>query len=182
MNNKIARYLFVDSRNMTKTIFELRQELICNDKVNIFEKDTIVSASKIFKKNNVPKDFRKIIIKLNRIITPSNSNNVKSYEFLSAKPIDLSVCKKESVRTFKGTNKVNEDLCDWFLAPLNNFIVNDKTYSYESVIEFFKKMKENGCLEDYLKSIYEIFNLSYHLHFMYEENLKESKKFVLQIK
>ncbi len=181
MNDKITRYLFVDSRNMTKTIYKWHKELIANDNANIYEKDIIMSASKIFKKNNVPKDFRKIIIKLNRLLTPSNSKNINSNEFVSGKELKLSVSKKGNVRTFEGTNEHEVDLFNWYYAPQNTFLVNDRSYSYESVIEYFKKMKENGCLEDYLKSLYEVFGFTY---FEYEEDkfIENSKEFVLKMK
>lgn len=181
MNDKITRYLFVDSRDMTMSVYKCYKELVANDYINLYIKDIIMSASKVFKKNNVPKDFRKIIIKLNRIITPSNSKKINSNEFVSGKRLKLSVSKKGNVRTFEGINEHDENVLNWYYGPQNTFLVNDKSYSYESVIEYFKQMKENGCLEDYLKSLYEILGFTY---FEYEQDefLENSKKFILEIK
>ena len=181
MNDKITKYLFVDSRDMTKTIYKSHNEMIALDSVSIYEKDLIMLASSIFKKNNVPKDFRKIVLKLNCLIVPSNKKDINSIEFVSGKKTKLSVSKKGYVRTFKGIIEHGDELFTWYLAPQNEFLVNDKSNSYKSVIEYFKQMKENGCLENYLKSLYEILGFT---HFEYEQDkfLENSKKFILEIK
>jgi len=78
---------------------EIKNELIANDNVNIFEKDFIMCANKIFKQNNVPKEFRKIIIKTNFCMTPLlDKNDETAFEFISNKQIYLSINKKGSVR------------------------------------------------------------------------------------
>lgn len=80
----------------------------------------------------------------------------------------------------KEYNELTVCLFDWYLSPQNNFIVYSNTHSYSEVISFLKKMKENGCLENYLESLYNILGLT-RSKYEYDHFMMDSKKFIMQL-
>lgn len=95
MFDKFSKYLIVNAKDITKTIYRSERIFTANDGYNRYAKDGAINITEIFEKNNVPKEFQIVIINLNELYeTPHLFPQIKkAKEFFTDKPLELHIKK-----------------------------------------------------------------------------------------
>ena len=161
MIDKLARYLIVDAQNVTKTVYKTEEEFSMNEFYTYYSKENIIKANKIFKKNNVPGKFRKIIIKLDNIITPPVGGAKDGKEYISKSYFYIRTGKNGKEKVISGSYRPNENsIYSIYCDPQSAFSTTNKTVPYREVIKFLSEVKKADCLYNYINAVCEILNLN----------------------
>ena len=62
MKDERAKYLIVNAADISKQLYQVERVAYCNDFYNIYHRVQKIDANEVFAKNNVPDEFRKIIV------------------------------------------------------------------------------------------------------------------------
>ncbi len=146
MKKEKAKYLIVDAQNAIKTTYNFRSD---GDLYKSIYTDGDCRLSEIFDKNHVPADLQKLIIKVNLTLF---SLNEEAEEYITGIPFDISGAEFSSD---DGKSYINSKCTTDSIRFKDEF--NYKTYV--DVISFINKLRENGCINEYVKSIVQFFNL-----------------------
>lgn len=161
MFDKFSKYLIVNAKDITKTIYRCERIFTANDGYNRYAKDRTIDITEIFEKNNVPEEFQIIIINLNELYgTPHIFPQIKkAKEFLTEKPLELNIKTNDEGIYIEGVNNPIGDPIDTYCAPQNEFKTVPTYASYETVLAILKEIKKTGYYEAYRKSIIEALGL-----------------------
>lgn len=160
MKDKNRKYIIVDADNIKKTKRKLERTFAFNDSWRDYVADGEIPCRLIFKEHNIPKEFRKVVIQL-----PSLPGRRNAKELLTERPFDINpFIRKKEIFADDRRRLYDGDMIESSVhlrSPLQ--IVN-----YETVLNFYEKICDNGYLENYLDAIKNIFYL--------DEELKSSKE------
>ena len=161
MFDKFSKYLIVNAKNITKTIYRSERIFTANDGYNRYAKDGAINITEIFEKNNVPKEFQIVIINLNELYgTPHLFPQIKkAKEFFTDKPLELHIKTNDDGIYIEGISNPTGDPMDTYCAPQNELKTIPIYASYKTVLAFIKELKKNGYYEAYRKSIIEALGL-----------------------
>lgn len=161
MKDERAKYLIVNAADITKQLYQSERVACCNDFYNVYHRRGTIDANEIFAKKNVPEQFQKIIIKIS---TPVFSKN-EAEEYMMGFPFDFTTktIKKENDKLYIRMNNIpiyyDESLFDDKII----FKAEEHYTSFNNVVYFLEEVYKNGCLENYLESIKEFFDISLDL-------------------
>lgn len=172
-----AKYLFLDSTEIHKQLYKIRRQSGFNDWFNIYIPDKMIDAREIFRKNNIPEEFQKIIVKINIPFCLKK----EAEEYTTGFPFDITAGQIEKENNQKVITVSN---CPIFE---DNQIFIDKikfrtkiSYSnFEDVINFLLKIDEKGYLKSYLQIIKDFFDISINLDLLFQswnESQEKTKK------
>ena len=159
MKDERARYLIIDASDITRQLYRIQRELKFNELNNEYYRESKINASEIFEKNNIPEEFQKIIVRVSGSFFSIKEAEEYTMGFpfnFKQKRIEKVGGKRKSVivdnRPFYHDGQTfNDDI---------EFRTELKYSSFEDVLDLLKKMHETGCLNLYLQSIKDFFNLS----------------------
>jgi len=146
-----AKYLIVDSTEIHNQLYNMKRECGFNDWFNVYTRDKIIAAKEIFDKYNIPREFQKIIIKINSAFII----NYKSEEYVTRIPFDIQSGKIENENNEKYISMSNYPIlydCQVFEDKIN-FKTQFKYVKFSEVIKFLKKIDDSGFLKSYLQSV-----------------------------
>ena len=159
MKDERAKYLLVNATNIIKQLYRVEREAYCNDFDNTYHIAGKIDANEIFAKNNVPDEFRRIIIKINSPIF----SRKEAEEYITRYPFNLQAKSIEKIDNKKyiimNNRPIYYDGCmfnDKFV-----FKTEERYTSINNVMYFLEEIHKEGYLENYLQSIKEFFNLPY---------------------
>lgn len=159
MKDERAKYLLVNATNIIKQLYRVEREAYCNDFDNIYHIAGKIDANEIFAKNNVPDEFRRIIIKISSPIF----SRKEAEEYITRYPFNLQAKSIEKIDNKKyiimNNRPIYYDGCmfnDKFV-----FKTEERYTSINNVMYFLEEIHKEGYLENYLQSIKEFFNLPY---------------------
>ncbi len=166
MKDEKAKYLLVDASNVSKQLYRMERVASCNDFYNMYHRINRVKASEIFNNNNVPEEYQKIIVKVENSVFSKN----KVEEYIMGYPFDYRtklVFKKDNNKYIIMNNKplYYNECC---FADKIIFKTELFYNSFNNVLDFLKCLCKEGYLENYIKSIKEIFNVTLDLDFFYK--------------
>ena len=180
MKEEKAKYLIVNAADITKQLYQVERVSYCNDFDNIYHRVEKIDANEIFAKNNVPDEFRKIIVKISAPILSKK----EAEEYTMGFPFDYAnkIIKETNNRKYIRMN--NSPIC------YDGTIFNDKIVlkseehytSFNNVMYFLEEIYKEGHLENYLQSIKEIFDISLDLEILFNAwNETHNRKKALKI-
>ena len=158
MISERAKYLIVNANDIFKQLYQKERVAYCNDYENIYNRVGKISANEIFDKNNVPKEFQRIIIMISTPIFSKKEAEecITGYPFnFQAKSIKNAGNKKYIMMN---NRPIYYDGCmfnDKFV-----FKTEERYTSINNVMYFLEEIHKEGYLENYLQSIKEFFNIS----------------------
>ena len=160
MVDELSKFLMIDASEINKTVYEMKREFFANDACNFYRKKKDIKALEIFEKNNVPEEFRKVILKLNEVfLSPQILFKIScGEEFVSGKTFAIDI-KDDFVKKISGVNKPNNDLYNCYCDPQNTFLTDYKCVPFKEVMDFYIKLRQSGYLESYVNSIIEVLGL-----------------------
>ena len=80
-----AKYLIINATDITKQLYEPERIAYCNDWYTRYNRIEKIDANEFFEKNNVPDEFRKIIVKISAPVFSKK----ESEEFTTGFPFDF---------------------------------------------------------------------------------------------
>lgn len=175
--NEKAKYLMIDSKDMYKIIYKMKREASFNDFNNIYYYDKEISAEEIFNKNGIPQELQKIIIKINIPMFFKDEGN----EYLTDFPFDITGGQISKVNNDKYITAYSKKIFhdNQLFERTIKFTTHIKYFKYNEVVEFIMNLVNEGYLEKYLKSLKEIFDITYkleHIQFYSDKKIKRLKK------
>jgi len=166
MIDERAKYLIISATDIAKQLYQVERVAYCNDFYNIYHRIEKVDANETFAKNNVPDEYRKIIVKINAPVF----KKTEAEEYTMGFPFDFAN------KTRKVTN--NKKYIRMNNSPIyyNGSIFDDKIIfkteeqyiSFNNVMYFLEEIYKNGYLENYLQSIKEFFDISLDLGLLFD--------------
>ena len=166
MKEERAKYLIVNATDITKQLYQVERIAYCNDFDNIYHRIGKIDANEIFAKNNIPDKFRKIIIKISSTVFSKK----EAEEYTMGFPFDFTT------KTIKKVNnkmhiRMNNSPIHYDGSIFNDKIMLNTEESYTSfnnVMYFLEEIYEKGCLENYLQSIKEFFDITLDLGVLFD--------------
>lgn len=160
-----TKYLIINATDITKQLYRVERVAYCNDFDNIYHRVEKINANEIFERNNVPDEFRKIIVKISAPIL----SRKEAYEYTVGFPFDFANKTREERDNVKYIRMNN-----WPIY-YNGCIFDDKIEfkakeqytSFNNVIYFLEAVYNNGCIENYLQSIKEFFDVDLDLEILF---------------
>ncbi len=180
MKDEKAKYLIIDAMDINKQLYNMRREASLNDWYNVYTPDRTVYAKKIFNKHGVPKQFQKIIVKINDLFFI----RYDAKEYTMGFPFDVKAGRIEKENNDKYISIPSAPILydDQVFKDKIKFKTQLKYYKYDEVIQFLSKIKDNGYLQPYLESIKDFFDITLNLDRLYEEwNQKDNAKKTLTL-
>ena len=180
MKDERAKYLIVDASDVTKQLYQVERIAYCNDFDNIYHRTEKISANDIFANNSIPDQFRKIIVKISNPVFSKK----EAEEYLTRFSFDFRS------KSIKDNN--NKKYITMHNIPIyyNGSIFDDKIIistkvnytSYNNVMYLLEEIYNEGYLDNYIKSIKELFDMSLDLGLLFEAwNETHNKEKVLKI-
>lgn len=153
----LKKYFFVDSSDFEKVLWLLRR---FRDESNVYEQyysNGIILARDIFSFNGIPECYQKIVMK-SGFVTHLKKCDVT--EFVSDFPFYF--VKHSDDRKYVQANCMpfHDSISNQIFYNFVSFSTNIDYTSFDLVIEFFKKLYNDGFLFLYLKSLKELFDLN----------------------
>jgi len=137
---------------------------------NLFEKKMVkdvILADTIFNQNNIPLQYKKIIIKVN---IPVIFNKCELEELTTGFPFDLTGGKIENRDEEKFICASN--LPGYFNGQIFDRNISFKTRlqykSYDEVMKFLSEIYDKGYFQQYLESIKQLYSLNLDLDFIFK--------------
>ena len=161
MEDERAKYLIVNANDITKQLYKFERIAYCNDFDNIYHRVKKINADEIFAKNNVPERFRIIIIKISKQFFSKS----EAEEYIMGFPFNFAARVIEKVNKKKYIRMHNSPIYHDG-STFNDKIVlktEEQYTSFNNVMYFLEKIYKEGCLENYLQSIKELFDISLDL-------------------
>lgn len=164
MNDKHSKYLMIDAKKITRSVWKYAgREMIGNDFLHYEKQDAITNADIVFEENGVKEEFRKVILRLNPITVGVHSNlfkeNSNIYEYLTDGAFRAKIVRDTSEKEISGYRRHQASLFVSYDNYQNTFKTDYNLTNYKEILEFFKKLKDDNCIESYVKSIVEILDL-----------------------
>ncbi|MBP5684273.1 MAG: hypothetical protein J6X02_03355 [Bacilli bacterium] len=158
MKDERAKYLIINAFDITKQLYQGERVACCNDFYNIYHRAGTIDANEIFAKNNVPEEFRKIIVKISAPVFSKK----EAEEYTMGFPFDFKTktIKKMNNRMYIRMNNIpiyyDESLFD------DKFVIKTEEYytSFNNVVYFLEECHKKGCIENYFRAIKEFFDIS----------------------
>ena len=166
MIDEKAKYLIVKATDITKQLYQNERVAYCNDFYNIHHRTEKIDANKIFDKNNVPEEFRLIIVKISSQIFSKK----EAEEYIVGFPFDFTTKTIEKIDN-KEYIKMNNSPIYYDESVFEDKIVfkTEKQYtSFNNVMYLLEEMYKEGCLENYLQSIKEFFGVYHDLELLFD--------------
>lgn len=184
MNDKHSKYLMIDAKKITRSIWKYNgREMIGNDFLHYEKQDAVTNADVVFEENGVPKEFRKVILRLNPITLGVHSNLFKEssniYEYLTDGLFSAKIARDTSEKEISGYRRHQASLFVSYDNYQNTFRTNYELFSYKDLLNFLKKLKDNNYIQAYIKSIVEILDVDSHIEKYNEIEKKLEKKYEL---
>lgn len=157
MNDRIKKYLIIDAN-------EIEKEIITYNLEN--NKNKIIKIKDIFEKYNIPEKYHKIIIKINIPFALKN----EAEEFTLGFTFDITggkLTKENNKKYIEVSNKISYNPTHKQLKKIN-FKTEIKHYKFNDIIKFLKEIYNEGYLENYLRTIKEIFDITLDLDYLIE--------------
>ena len=185
MKDEKAKYLIIDSLEINKQLYKVTREAASNDFYNVYKPNGMMDASKIFEKNGIPEEFRKVIVKINIPFCLKK----EAEEYTMGFPFDITAGKIE--------NENNKKIITVSSCPVYDYYDNQEfrdkikfrtelIYSnFDDVMDFLLKVDNAGLLRLYLQSIKEFFDISINLDLInevWEESKQNAKKAIKILK
>ena len=166
MIDEKAKYLIINATDITKQLYQVERVACCNDFYNIYHRVEKINPNEIFAKNNVPYEFRKIIVKIS---TPILSKK-EAEEYTMGFPFDFANKTKVEANNKKYIRMNNSPIYyDGSIFDDKIVFKTEEQYcSFNNVIYFLEEIYKNGCLENYLQSIKEFFDMSLDLELLFD--------------
>ena len=166
MKDERARYLIINAADITKQLYQVERVAYFNDFDNIYHRVEKINPNEIFAKNNVPYEFRKIIVKIS---TPILSKK-EAEEYTMGFPFDFANKTKVEANNKKYIRMNNSPIYyDGSIFDDKIVFKTEEQYcSFNNVIYFLEEIYKNGCLENYLQSIKEFFDMSLDLELLFD--------------
>lgn len=168
MKDESARYLLIDSSCFNKIIYKIIKSGLFNYEHEISD---LFNACDIFEKNNVPDEYRKIIVKINLPFTLG----YEAEEYITGFPFDIT-----SGKIVKENDKKIITVSNY--SYLNKAIINEISFrteliyfNFDDVKDFLSKLDENGLLNLYIKSVEDFFGTHINLDLNYNEFVQDKK-------
>ena len=154
MTDEKAKYLLVSAADITKQKYKHVREFRLNDFFNFYDRAEKIDANEIFANNGVPEECRIIIVK-----TIDSLFKKEAEEYIFGYPFDVKAPYKIDGKKYVRMNNMpvyhNETLFNDTIV----FRTEKRYHTYNNVIYILQKIREKGCLEEYLKSIREFFDI-----------------------
>ena len=166
MKDERAKYLIVNAADITKQLYQVERVAYCNDFDNIYHRVEKIDANEVFAKNNVPDEFRKIIVK----ISTSVFSKKEAEEYIMGFPFDFATKITEEVNN-KRYIRMNNSPISYDCSIFDDKIVlkSEEQYtSFNNVMYFLEEIYKKGCLENYFQSIKEFFDMSLDLGLLFD--------------
>lgn len=168
MKDERAKYLIVNAVDITKQLYQVERVAYCNDFDNIYHRVEKIDANEVFAKNNVPDEFRKIIVK----ISESVFSKKEAEEYIMGFPFDFTTKTIEEVNN-KRYIRMNNSPISYDGNIFDDKIVfkteeQEQYISFNNVMYFLEEIYKKGCLENYLHSIKEFFDISLDLGILFD--------------
>ena len=166
MNDERAKYLIINAVNVTKQLYKVERVAYCNDFDNIYHRAGKISADEIFAKNNVPDEFRIIIVKISE---PFFSKK-EVEEYTTGFPFDFTTKIIEETNNKKYI-RMNNSPISYDGSIFDDKIVfktETKYTSFNNVMYLFEEIYKKGYLENYLQSVKEFLDVSLDLQLLFE--------------
>lgn len=162
-NDKKAKYLIINANDICKQLYRTKREFAFNDFYNIFYPGRTSNANGVFEKYNIPKEFQKIIIKINQPLF----TKVQVEEYTMGFVFDLATRIIE-----------NENNQEYIIASSNpkfddRQILKDKIkfktefhyITFEDAISFLEEIYDTGYFKSYIQSIQDFFGTKVNLEY-----------------
>ena len=168
MKEERKKYIIVDAKNISITL--RKKERVCgfNDFWNEYKAVGETTATEIFERYQIPKEFQKIAFAL-PTCRVCNSNG---YEILTQRQFQIQ--KNTPDKEFVGHENGR-----WFDGDVISSSLRFKTpkqkEKYESIISFYEQLTNQGYLEQYVEAIKNIFFLENELRINGETKKVEEK-------
>ena len=166
MKDERAKYLIVNAADITKQLYQAERVAYCNDFDNIYHRVEKIDANEIFAKNNVPDEFRKIIVKISAPILSKK----EAEEYTMGFPFDFANKTREE-RNNKKYIRMNNSPIYYGGSIFDDKIVfktEEQYVSFNNIMYFLEETYKNGCLENYFQSIKEFFDMSLDLGLLFD--------------
>lgn len=167
MMDEKAKYLIINATDITKQLYQVERIAYCNDFDNIYHRVNKIDANETFAKNNVPDEYRKIIIKINAPVL----KKTKAKEYTTGFSFDFSNKTRKEIYNKKYI-KMNNSPIYYDGSIFNDKIVfktEEQYTSFNNVMYFLEEIYKKGCLENYLQSIKEFFDISLDLELLFDK-------------
>jgi len=170
MKDEKRNYLIVDASNVECKLKKVDGK---------DSKEKSVRLEDIFKRKNIPSEYQKIIIMMCIFDIFVNGD---ACEYITGYPFDITgnKIKKEGKRKIvTGSYKRNIHKGIGYNNIQQSVIVKTplEYVGYEEIMNFYKKMKEEGYVYDYIRSLNEFFDLNVYLDFIFEKHNNGEKSF-----
>ncbi len=160
MENANTNYIMVSADDISRDLYIFYRDLIFGGWFESYSISDRISASDTFSKFNIPEDYQKIIISINKKLFRS-----KAKEFITDFKFDTSHMFRNGEEKYltveKNVEKYDEKVLFnriKLITPLNNII------DQEQVVSFYRTLDSNGYLKQYIEAVYNFFiNISYQL-------------------
>ena len=166
MKDERAKYLIVNAADITKQLYQVERVAYCNDFYNIYHRVEKIDANEVFAKNNVPDEFRKIIVK----ISTSVFSKKEAEEYIMGFPFNFATKITEEVNNKKYIRMNNSPI--YYGGSIFDdkivFKTEEQYVSFNNIMYFLEEIYKNGCLENYSQSIKEFFDMSLDLGLLFD--------------
>lgn len=168
MKDKCARYLIIDANYFNKSIYKFVKNGLFNYKYDLYN---FIRVSDIFEQNNIPEEYRKIIVKINLPFTLG----YESEEYITGFPFDISSGKITKENDKKIITVSNYSYLNKIYRNEINFKAELIYFNFDDIKEFLLKLDNNGLLNLYIKSVEEFFWVHIDLDLNHSDYIKEKK-------
>ena len=166
MKDERSKYLIINATDITKQLYQCERIAYCNDFDNIYHRVEKIDANEIFAKNNVPDEFRKIIVK----ISASVLSKKEAEEYTTGFPFNFAN-KTIEEKNNKKYIRINNSPINYDGSIFDDKIVfktEEQYISFNNVVYFLEEIYKNDCLGNYLQSIKEFFDMSLDLGLLFD--------------
>lgn len=158
-------------------MWKLRYRGSLGDKTNVYFPLNTIFLNDLFNECGIPDKYQKIILKIN---IPLLWKKHEAEEFVTGYPFDVTGQETKKVDNKKIVHFVDKVEPDNFIKIKRSISIKtalDKI-DYEEVITFYKELKEQGFLKNYLEALIKLFGLNQDLIFDIEniEQINKSHK------
>ena len=166
MKDERAKYLIVNAADITKQLYQVERVACYNDFDNIYHRVGKIDANEIFAKNNIPDEFRKIIVKISKPVFSKK----EAEEYTMGFPFDFTTKTIKEVNNKKYIRMNNSPI--YYDGSIFDdkivFKTEEQYISFNNVMYFLEEIYKKGCLENYLQSIKEFFDISLDLGLLFD--------------
>jgi len=168
MKDNKRKYLIVDACNVECKYKKSGEET---------NKETSIKIEELFKRKNIPSEYHKIMIMMCVFDFCINGD---ACEYVTGFPFDITGNRikkegKKKIVTGTRTSSVYRGLEKGTITQSVVIKTPLEYVGYEEIMNFYKKMKDDGYAYDYIKVLNEFFNLNIDLDFIFELHSKGEK-------